>query len=358
MEVNGTNLLLKYRKAIMGVAALLVYIGHVWEPVFGKVPVISFVEYFIKLTGFVGVDFFFFLSGIGLLFAIQKYEIADFYKRRIKRVYIPFLITALAMLMINHWTWDEFFRNVSGWNFLFKNIYSLLWFVPAIMIFYIIFPVYYKGFHAADNKCQFTALILTVWLLLSVLLSNTMREDLYGFTNRIPVFVIGVLFGWLIQQQKLRFTGLTWALCIVTWLLGICFAFKTIFQGYFLVVPTSNCCIPNLLIATSGSFLLAKMFSVIDMRTGNLGRLVLRLLEFFGMISLEFYCVQEWIGGIILNKLRGHHRAITINAAVFIGVLVSTLVLYSICKLFERILRKEKVVLTTQNEQSFSNQQT
>ncbi|MBE5851401.1 MAG: acyltransferase [Lachnospiraceae bacterium] len=342
MEVNGTNLLLKYRKTIMGVAAILIYVGHVWEYMFGKVPIISFVEYFVKMTGFVGVDFFLFLSGIGLFFAIQKYEVFDFYKRRLRRVYIPFVITAFAMLMINRWTWSEFFGNISGWNFLFKNIYTLLWFVPAIMIFYMIFPLYYKGFQAANNKYLFTGLIFVVWLLLSILLSNMMREDLYGFTNRIPVFTIGVLFGWLIQQQKLVFTKFAWILCVVAWILGIYLAFKTTFQGCFLLVPTSNCCIPNLLIATSGSFLLAKIFYFVDMRTGTLGRWSLRILEFFGMISLEFYCVQEWIGGIILNKLRGHHRAITINAAVFIGVLASTLVLYAICKLLERMFQKEK----------------
>ena len=350
--------LLKYRKTIMGVAALLIYVGHLWEFVLGKYYVISFIEYFIKLTGFVGVDFFLFLSGIGLFYSIQKRKLMTFYVRRIKRTYVPFLITAFVMSVVNQWTLEIFLKNITGYHFWFEDIYSLLWFVPAIMFFYLVFPIYYKCFDKAKNKYFFTIFIIVVWLLLSMCLNGIMREDLYGFTNRIPIFVVGILFGWLIQNDKIRFTRLTWVLCICMWMLGIYLAFKTTFQGYFLVVPTSNCCIPNFLIAISGSCLLTKIFYFLDTYINKIGKWIIKFFEFFGMISLEFYCVQEWIGGIILNKLRGHHRAITINAAVFIGVLVSTLVLYAICKLFERILRKEKVVLTTQNEQSFSNQQT
>lgn len=340
MEVNGTSLLLKYRKAIMGVAALLVYVGHVWEPMFGKIVGISFIEYFVKMTGFVGVDFFFFLSGIGLVYGIQKHKLSMFYLRRIRRTYFPFFLTAIAMLIVNRWTLETFIGNVTGFRFLFENMYSLLWFVPAIMIFYFLFPLYYKCFDKADNKYHFTAFVITVWLFFSVMLENVLRGDLYGFTNRIPVFVVGILTGWLIQNQKIVFTKYTWALCTATWLLGIYFAFKTNFQGYFLVVPISNCCIPNFLIATSGSFLLAKIFSIVDMQMGRLGRLIRQFFEFFGMISLEFYCVQEWIGGLILNRLRGHHRAITINAAVFVGTLVLAIVLCVICKLFARMLSK------------------
>lgn len=341
MEANDTNLLLKYRRTIMGVAALLIYVGHVWEPMLGECLGVSFIEYFIKLTGFVGVDFFLFLSGIGLYYAIQKHDLLTFYGRRIKRTYIPFLITAIAMLIVNKWTPDIFFKNITGYNFLFENIYTLLWFVPAIMIFYLLFPLYYKYFDKAKNKYLFTAVIIVVWLILSICLNGIMREDLYGFTNRIPIFVVGILFGWLIQNDKIRFTRLIWILCICAWMLGIYFAFKTTFQGYYLVVPTSNCCIPNFLIAISGSCLLAKIFYFFDTNINKIGKWIIKFFSFFGMISLEFYCVQEWIGGMILNKLRGHHRLITINAAVFIGVLVSALVLYGICKLFD--LKKRKM---------------
>ena len=151
MSTNG-KLVLKYRTQLMGIAALLIYVYHIWNPVLGKVPVIGQVELFIKNAGYSGVDLFFFLSGIGLNFAIDKGTVFGFYGRRLKHILIPFWVTGVAYAIVKHWTFRQLIANITGYNFVTESMYSYLWFVPAIAILYLCFPLYYWLFKKSRNK--------------------------------------------------------------------------------------------------------------------------------------------------------------------------------------------------------------
>lgn len=297
------NLINKYRGCIMGAAALWIWSFHVWVPVLDWVPAIGKMEAFITRIGFAGVDIFFFLSGMGMVYAISKHSTMEFYKRRFSRTYLPFFLTGLIRMFYEDWTLVSFLKNVSGYRFYGVYMYIFLWFVPAIMTLYLLFPLFYRFFKKAPNKGLFLYTVLTVWLFLSVALEHTLREDLYGLTNRIPVFLVGVLAGWTVKEGDLAFTKQTWAACLATFLLGLYFAFKTNYQEMYLLVPSSNCCVPNFLIAVSGTCLLAKLFSLLDGWNCRLSKGILKFLGFYGSISLEFYCLQEWLCDILMPKL-------------------------------------------------------
>ena len=337
MEKNGLQLINKYRSAIMGVAALWILIFHEWQPIAEDVWSIYVVEKAIKRLGFGGVDIFFFLSGIGLVYAIKKYDVKTFYKRRIVNIYIPFLITAIAMAFLQEWEVLEFFKNVLFINFYTETIYCFLWFMPAIFTFYLLFPWYYRIFEKTVNKVQFTALLLLIWLLISVLLRDVMRHDLYGFTNRIPIFIVGILTGWVLQEREVIFTRLTWGICVCAFVLGLYFGYLTNYEDYFLVVPTSNCCIPNFLMAISGSCLLARFFLFADMRLKMFGKGILKLLGFIGSISLELYCVEEWIGNRMRTVLDLESKLV-LNVIVFVSIICCAFVLHMICKLIKKVI--------------------
>lgn len=75
------TLISKYRSALMGVAILLIIIHHLAE------------KNTILRIGYVGVDIFLFVSGLGLVFAWKKLpDIKVFYKRRFLRVYPTWLL--------------------------------------------------------------------------------------------------------------------------------------------------------------------------------------------------------------------------------------------------------------------------
>lgn len=150
-----------------------------------------------------------------------------------------------------------------------------------------------------------------------------MRGDLYGFTNRIPVFLAGVLLGWLTQQKKTTFTKGTWCLIAITFVAGLYLAYITNYKDYYLLVPTSNCCVPNFMISVSLPFLMAKFLDILSHAkyTKPVGIGLTKVLSFFGTFSLEFYCVQEWLGWKIMGKMFEQQRpGWLINLAVLLAI--------------------------------------
>ena len=333
---NGLGLLSKYRNAIMGVAALSILFFHAWTPITlepgeSRVFLISFLEHFFKKTGFVGVDIFFLLSGIGLTFAINKGSTLRFYYRRIRRVILPFFAVGIIRGIVQKWGLVTIIGNLSGYYFFAKDVNSFLWFVPAIFTLYILFPLYYKIFCRFKNKLLFTVCVITLWLLVSLVLRNVMREDLFGFTNRIPVFVIGILFGYLIQNKKeIVFSLRTYLLIAIALLLGFYLAYLTNFLEIELIVPLGNSFLPSLLIATSSSLLLAKLFYMLEKRFPKLGNIVNKILGFFGMISLELYCVQSWFVDIIDLLLNDGWSKHIVNIAIILIVTATAWVAYEL----------------------------
>lgn len=348
MQKNGTlNLISTWRGCIMGFAALWIWFFHEWIPVVDWVHNLCYVEDFIKRIGFAGVDIFFFLSGMGLVYAIERYSTAVFYQRRYARILPPFLLFGLVMMVSEHWTLGAYLKNVTGFNFFALNIYSYLWFVPAISTLYLVFPLFYRFFRRWRSKPGLIYGVLLVWLFLSILAEGRMREDLYGFTNRIPVFLVGVLAGWYARERDAAFTGETWTVCVLTLLVGLFLAYQTSYQGMFLLVPVSNCCIPNFLIAVSGTALLAKLFSLLDRRNNPVFKGILRILKFYGGISLEFYCVQEWLGSLITPRLSPYLRDPLVNAVNLLACTLSAVLLAKLCGGLKRLLAPKQSIAGT-----------
>lgn len=291
------NLISKWKTVLMGFAALWIYFNHEWITLFDHIPFLGKSEEFMIEIGFCGVDIFLLLSGMGLTYSIKKSGLLSFYWRRIRRVMIPFVLTGAFIAYIDKWGLNVFLKNVSGYSFYAENMYTFLWFVPAIMTFYFFFPFYYYFFQKSENKLFFTASILELWLILSIFINGTLRGELYGLTNRIPVFLLGILLGWLCQNKKILLHRQAYLFFVITLLLGTYLSYLTNYQKFKLLVPTPNCCVPNLLISVSLVFLLSGMLEALSsmQKLAPLTKAITGFFAFFGKISLEFYCLQEWI---------------------------------------------------------------
>lgn len=327
---DGFLLLHRYRGAVMGFAALWILVFHEWLPVFGNYPKLAWIENFIQRIGFCGVDIFLFLSGIGMVYSIEKSErISVFYYKRIKRIVFPFLLVALIRWRFDGWTAAEFLKNILGVNFFRVDIYTYLWFVPMIMIFYLLFPPYYRFFKKASNQFIFTGCVLTIWLIWSLKVRMTLRIDMFGMTNRIPIFVIGILAGWAARNKKVIFDKLTWGFLVLVLVLGLYLSYLTGYLGLYILVPVSDCCVPNILLACSLSFLIpGVLYQLCEKSPFKIaGWVISYILSFYGMFTLEFYCIQEWLGGRIIQRMRDGHRRIVVNAAVFVLITVTAFVI-------------------------------
>ena len=349
---NGFQLLSKYRNALMGIAALSIYFFHAWipitlEPQESSVFYLSFLEHFLKQNGFLGVDIFFLLSGIGLTFSVEKVSLPMFYYRRLRRIILPFVTVGIIRGIVQNWGWSVIIGNITGFNFYTKDVNSFLWFVPAILTFYLFFPAYYKLFTKSQNKILFTAGVIMIWLLLSTIVKDTMREDLFGFTNRIPVFVIGILIGYLIRNGKsATFTLHTYLLLFIMLCTGLYLSYLTEYEDFYLIVPISNCFLPTLLISISLSLLVSNLFKALEQRMPRFAKIILKVTGFFGMISLEFYCVQSWFIDIIPLLIEDGWSIHLINLMLFLIITALSWVVYVLFKNFweltERIAKKWK----------------
>lgn len=337
-DTNGLALINKHRVSLMGIAALLIFVYHECEVVFGSIPVINFIENFIRRTGFCGVDIFFLLSGMGLTYSIEKNTLAKFYGKRYKRIVLPFLIAGVIWGILCGWSFLDYIKNVTGYNFYVKDVSSFLWFVPAIATLYLFFPLYYKCFLRSGNKLLFTIGTIGLWLFLSMSVDGVMREDLYGFTNRIPIFVFGVYWGDLSKAESVKIGRSGWFAVAMTFAVGLVLSFQTNVFDMFLLVPLSNCCVPNFLMATSGTLIAVAILEGLS-KVRFVGKAVTKFLSFFGIVSLEFYSVQEFVG-IILKALFPKLGHWILNLWVLSVSLILAYAIYGMVKLIFMLFGK------------------
>ncbi len=329
---DDLSILLRYRSAIMGFAALWIFIFHEWQRVWESVPIIHYAERFIKRIGFCGVDMFFLMSGIGLTYALQK-GLLHYYRNRFKRIILPLVTIGLVNVIHDGMRWDSFFKNISGYNFWTNNIYSFLWFIPAITALYLIFPFYYRWYIKRQSKENTLACILMLWLIISIYFRECTRQDLYGFTNRIPIFLLGIYIGWRSQYKTTNFLSSTKLVMFCMLITGIYLSFLTNFRDYYLLVPCSNCFLPNILMSISISFFIAKILHYMQQsQSRKIGLSLNRSLSFFGAISLELYCLQEWFGATYHSVIENlTHSILWTNILIFV---LATLISYAMHYLF------------------------
>ena len=307
--MNNTKsiaLINKYRGQIMGVAALLIIVFHTWYRL--AVPETSpkllyYAELAVTKLGYFGVDIFFLLSGIGLSYAIVKYSTKQFLLRRFKRLAYPVLIAAAVQAVMEGWSFPEYLLCVSGVGFFIGKDY-FLWFISAITATYLLFPLYWRFFSRSRSKPRFTALFAAVWYLCSIPLAGVLKPIVFLFLNRVPSFVLGVLLGWQQQNGGLKMSRRAVnTAAAVSAAAGLILGALCTFGETAFFRPPYNSAFPGLLIAFGFTVLLAELGGLLD-RGGRAARGVNGFFGFYGRISLEIYCVQEFLGPIAADAAR------------------------------------------------------
>ena len=346
---NGFLLISKYRAVIMGLAAIWIHVYHTWinsiiNPVTGFGMVMSNVETYVVKTGNCGVDIFLLMSGMGLTYAIKKDPLPKFYYRRIRRVYLPFLIAAVVSAVLEKWSLLTFLGRVSGYSFYMENINNYCWFVPAVITLYLFFPLYHLVFDKVKKKAVCTLIALLLWLMLTLMVTNVMRSDLFGFTNRIPVFLIGIFFGYIAREKKdIVFTLKHYLVLIFVFIASLFLLYIYKFQNFSLLLEQEKLVVPNVLFAVSFPFLVAKLMDVLERKIPKFGKVFVAILSFWGMISLEIYliyiCFLVTFFSPIVLKIRSYGVSpFVINLIMFAITSFLAWILYLACKYFWKLV--------------------
>ena len=297
----------QYRSEIMGFAALWILLYHEWQLVSVEWSAAYYAERFVKDIGFIGVDMFLLLSGMGSSYAIEKYPLGVFYQRRFKRLILPTVTAAVLRLFVSRWNMRWFIKCLVGYNFLTGSTTAFLWYIYAAALFYLLFPLYWHYFKKSGNKIAFFLSCLAAWyLLFGVLMKNVFSDTSWLVINRVPVFLLGVLFGWKEREGKAAKPGAWLAVSVPTLIAGLAAEYYCSVYGAKLIMPMPTVFLPALAVGVSLVILLAALFAVIGKNS--------RFLRFFGSISLELYCLQEVMGDWLLPRLSAHLPAPAVNA--------------------------------------------
>lgn len=198
----------KYRNQIYGISILWIVIYHVYEAFFDKLN-FNWLSSLIFNSGNIGVDIFLFLSGISMHYSMKRYEnlcfsnILDFYKRRFGKILKVYLIFCVPFLILRDVIFghniDRFIKQV----LFFDNDVSSFWFLMAIMICYLIYPLLEKLLRMHQNKIIIGIIVVYIAILFGAKHYYASYFNLYEILlTRIPIFIIGTLFSERVRNNK------------------------------------------------------------------------------------------------------------------------------------------------------------
>lgn len=176
---------MKNKKTIMFFSALLIVIFHLWVNTFDNASFYSNIEIFIRTICYIGVDMFFFLTA----YSIGKGNVKDLKKfliNRFVKIYVLYILFSIIACIYNNWSFQELLLTISGIQLFIKGGGTFLWFIPAVMLVYILLPIYTKYLK------KYKILVWIIWLVFTIIVSYfTDYKAIFIFTNRIPVILIG-----------------------------------------------------------------------------------------------------------------------------------------------------------------------
>lgn len=170
----------------------------------------------LMLFGQGGVDLFFFLSGFGLYFSsLKRNSPLRFYKRRLLRIYPPFILILLISLLVKPvFRWDAFLWGATTLPYWFPPIrrYTFGWFVSVILFLYAIFPAYIVLFHRCKRWCTGLSIVMAlggvaVYAHYFLHLHSGAYNQYILCLARLPIFFLGIYAGSQSAGRKVTDAG-------------------------------------------------------------------------------------------------------------------------------------------------------
>ena len=248
--------------------------------------------------GFAAVDIFFLLSGIGMVFSLRKTPcLAHFYRKRVLRLvptYWLFIVASYALRMVFGSTQPiEVVYALFGLDFFVYGSLST-WFVPALLLLYIVTPPLYWAFQKLGSY-KALALFTTITVMLTQLISSSEAAHLMIFTTRIPVFLLGLCIGMKMEKDDTTRTRTILPLC----LLAIMVLGATLIHIHNIAEVDNiyQTALPWHLTALLSLPLAVVLSRAIEAGKNTIGA----FLRFFGGLSLELYIVHMFLFELLLK---------------------------------------------------------
>lgn len=215
MENNSKVLLIsKYRTHLMGVAILNVVFGHLFS-----IGHFEFMTHFglyriINLCWLLFTGGFLFLSGYGMFFScLNNNTLMEFYKRRVKRIYLPYLLIAspfiIVLSFLEGFSIINVFARLTTLGYWYEGNYAGTWYIAASLILYFVYPFFHMFIYIGDEKSIISKFCSSILLLIiCTYLLNHFAYDFYMrtilFFSQFIVFFIGSFIAYLLSVKKVK----------------------------------------------------------------------------------------------------------------------------------------------------------
>lgn len=325
----------KFRSELMGFACLWIMFHH---NAFDWPNALEFLKRF-GYFGNLGVDIFLLLSGVGLYYAwSKKPPLRDFYARRFVRILVPYALFALP-----YWVWRDlwlhqgsFLLDVTQLSLPLKGVITT-WYVPAIAVFYLLYPLIARFLFSGDRWTR--TVVLCGAVMLGCLHLNYGNSSIYGnceiALTRSVIFIIGCALGKSVKDDEpiaphLPVLGLLWIL------LNNSLRRNTGLGAIWIRFSYIPLCISAVLVCL---WVLEKLE-----RFGGLRK----ALRFFGERSLELYLTHVLIRNVFYHyipvKAWDPWGIATYAAILLISLVISTLLHPVINKLCGALVARKETV--------------
>ena len=278
----------RYRGELMGLAILFVMLFHVNLPrndmFFG-----------LRRMGNIGVDMFFFLSGMGLWFSWMKsntIQLRRFYLRRFLRIYPTWLLIACAFYIPAFLNGKKYSANIIdligditiNWDFWLHDELTF-WYIPAIMMLYLWAPPYMKLIQR-HPVYRWTPVLMILWCVLVQWIAPLHQAvgHIEIFWSRVPIFFIGINCGEMVRREtKIDGAGIWLILITFVATFASCVYLEQVTHGRFPLFVERMIYIPF-------TVTLILMLNRLFRRTPAGFN---RFCAFFGALSLEAYLIHD-----------------------------------------------------------------
>jgi len=264
--------------------------------------------YFEKI-GYMGVDIFMLLSGFGLFFSLQnpRFKFLSFYKKRLSRILPTYFVVVIFFCLFKHDTFLGFLKIVTTYGY-WTGEHAFDWYVPSILLLYLLSPILRNMLNC--NKlpflCFFSIALIIVFLFGMIYNGYKFTEFKFMFYSRIPVFILGFVYGYYTKQKDPVF------------LTHISIASIFYFVFYLLLCYTlglenfNNRYLQNSLLIP---FVIFAILFVLKCSS----KLTL-FFNYIGVRSLEIYLVHYCLLNVF--QLRGIYKLVAVISVFFIAIVL------------------------------------
>ena len=254
MKEFNLNRLSIDKPTLMGVATILILCCHAPHWCNELPDVISKP----LMMGYVGVDIFLFLSGIGMFYSWttvhhsnSNKRLLKWYFRRYKRLFIPYLVISIPiytlLCYLDGSCWYTILENVSTLSYWKHHLGA--WFVAMLLPLYILTPLLISCLSGKYRWIFFPILVLLCYL--TAIIQNdipTNKDDIISnisfIIKRLPSFFLGISIASYVKDgRKISLSSLYIIIVLSIFATVVFYKFKLPFEMFLAVTIVIGVCL-------------------------------------------------------------------------------------------------------------------